>query len=435
MQKFTLIATKGGSATYDITPLVEDISWKGRKGSSARSITVKLLDDDGHAHARSEIDVEEGCQCLMSCDGKERFRGIITSTKQSDGKIMSFTAYENGIYLANNRDTFSFTDKTASEIFRAVCARFGFEVGSVATTSYKIPELIKKKATGWDVICDALSLEYKATGIRHYVTSTGGKLDLIVRRENILQWVLEVGQNITSYTYSRSIEDVRTRIRLLSDEGTVLAESYNSELEKKIGIMQEIENVDETLSDAQLKDLCKSIMGEISTPSRVLDLEVLGLPDVISGIGVVVIIPHLGLSRTFYVEQDTHTFKGNKHTMSLKLSYATDIDPSTASGGNSQVQTSVKSAFQSTMTVGSGLLQGRVISTSPLQIQIVNDNKLIITRTSAIIPRHLTDHSVGYSVDGGPTQTVMVYSGLIVGDNVHLLSLQGGKKFYVLGKV
>lgn len=432
MGKYTVIIIKGGTSATDITSLVEEFSWKGRKGSSSRSVVVKLLDDDGHNHARSGIDVEEGYNCLINADGKEIFRGIIMKSQQRDNKIMSFTAYDNGIYLANNRDTFTFTNKTASEIFLDVSSRFGLEVDTVAKTSYKIPELIKKRSTGWDAICDAMSLEYEATGVRHYVTSSKGKVSMTTRRENILQWVLEVNTNITSYTYTKSIEDVRTRIRLLSDEGVVLAESCNSTLESKIGVMQDINVLDETLTDAQLKDLCKTILGEISTPSRTLDLEALGLTDVYSGVGVFIVIPHLGLSRTFYVDQDTHTFVGNKHTMSLKLTLATDIEDYSngGGGGTQQTYTSIKSLLQGTLADASELLQGTIIATSPLKIQMVNDSKLVVTATSAIISERLTNYSVESSIG-----TIEVYNALRVGDKVHLLALQGGKKYYVLDRV
>lgn len=463
MSKYTLIIVSAAGTAHDITSLVEKITWKGRKGSSARSLVARILDDDGYQHARSGIDVEKGYQCLLNYDGKEIFRGTVMKTTQKHDKIMSFTAYDCGIYLANNKDTFCYTDKTASEIFRDVCARFNFKIGTVAATHYRIPELTKKKTSGFDAICDALSLEYDATGIRHYVTSSKGELSLITRRENLLQWVLEVGQNLTSYSYEKSIEDVRTRLRLLSDEGTVLAESRNADLESKIGIMQEVETLDETLTDAQIRELCKSIMDEISTPSRVLSVDALGLPDVISGIGVFIVIPHLGLSRTFYVDQDTHTFQGNKHTMSLKLTYATDIKDEYSSGsggGTQQHYTSLKAMFQGAALVDSEMLQGTVISTNPLKIQATNDSKLIITATSAIVPKHLTNYTAGCTLGydaarstaiptkwaGDPSHkhnldsftlsgTVTIHNALRTGDKVHLLALQGGKKYYVLDRV
>lgn len=79
------------------------------------------------------------------------------------------------------------------------------------------------------------------------------------------------------------------------------------------------------MSKAQVKKLVKSVLKEESTPERTLTVEALGIPQVISGRGVYIIIKALGLKRTFYVDQDTHTFDGNAHTMSLTLTYANDL--------------------------------------------------------------------------------------------------------------
>lgn len=320
----SLIILKGEQG-YDVTLLVEQVKWKGRKGSSSRTLAVTLIDDDGYKHARSGIDVEQGHQCIFSYNGVELFRGIIMSQTQSNQKKLQFTAYDNGIYLANNKDTFCYENKTASDVFRDCCTRFGLPMGEVASCSYKIPELTKSKTTAFDAIADALSLDFDATGIRHYVASSKGKLSLLTRRENILQWVIEVGQNITSYSYSRSIEDIKTRVKMVSKEGTTVAEKSNAELEKKIGIFQEIDQPDESLTTAQVNDLIESIMEEKGTPERTLSVEAVGIAEVISGIGVYIIIPELEISRTFYVDEDTHTFEDNKHTMSLKLNYANDL--------------------------------------------------------------------------------------------------------------
>lgn len=304
------------SKTYDISELVESIKWKGRKGSAARSVSISLLDCKG---AQSGIDVTKGHQLIFSYKGKELFRGMIMSQQQSESFKMPITAYDNGIYLSNNKDTFVYENKTVHDIFIDVCKRFGIKYSDVAKTSYKIPELTKSKTTAWDAILDAISQDFKATGTKYYVNSSKGVLSLIKRHENILQWVLETGGNIMSYTYKKSIEDIKTRLKILSDEDKVYAVKKNTELEKKIGIFQDIEKKDDDLSEAKLQEHIKETLKEISTPEISLSVEALGIPDVISGVGVYVIIDELGIKRTFYVDEDTHTFKGGSHTMNLTL--------------------------------------------------------------------------------------------------------------------
>lgn len=315
MSDISLILYRDGK-TYDISELVESIKWKGRKGSAARSVSISLLDSK---NVKSRIDVTKGHQLIFGYKGEELFRGMIMSQQQSESFKMPITAYDNGIYLANNKDTFVYENKTVHDIFIDVCKRFGIKYSSVAKTSYKIPELTKSKTTAWDAILDAVSQDFKTTGTKYYVNSSKGVLSLVKRRENILQWVLETGVNIISYTYKKSIEDIKTRLKILSDEDKIYAVKKNTEIEKKIGIFQDIEKKDDDLSEAKLQEHIKETLKEISTPEISLRVEALGIPEVVSGVGVYVIIDELGIKRTFYVDEDTHTFKSGSHTMNLTL--------------------------------------------------------------------------------------------------------------------
>lgn len=321
------LIVKGGE-TFDMTQLTQQVRLSGRKGAAARTLSANLLDDDHCDRPRPDFDVEQGIHCLFYWDGKELFRGMVEQQAQSSKKTMPITAYDNANYLANNKDTFVYTKKKASEIFVDVCKRAGLPYGQVDDTEYVIDELPKPNTTGYDAICDALSITYKATGVRYWPGSRGGKTYLVRRRDTILQWVIEVGGNLTDYSLSKSIEDSKTRIKLLSKEGTVLAQAGDSVLEEKIGIRQDVEKPDDDLSAGQLQELARSMLRERSAAKKTLSVTALGLPEVEAGVGVFLIIPHLGISRSYYVEQDEHTFDLEKHSMKLSLVEAIDADTS-----------------------------------------------------------------------------------------------------------
>lgn len=324
MARIQLLVVKD-KKTIDMTNLVKSVRWSGRKGSSARTITVAMIDDDGYRHARSGIDVADGNQCVFLVDGKERFRGILMNQNQGDNKQLKFKAYDNGIYLANNKDTFVYKNKTADQVFSDVCSRFGIPTGEVAKCSYKIPEFTKSKTTGQDAVLDALSLDYKATGTRHFISSDKGKLSLLQRKDQVISFVVDGDANLYGYSYTKSIESIKTRVKMISKEGTTLAEKSNSSLEQKVGIFQEIQQPDESLTKAQAKDLVGSVLDTLDDPEETLMLNILGDPDVISGKAILVKIPHLDISRAYYVDSDDHTFEDNMHTMSLTLTTAAEI--------------------------------------------------------------------------------------------------------------
>lgn len=324
MARIQLLVVKD-KKTIDMTNLVKSVRWSGRKGSSARTITVAMIDDDGYRHARSGIDVADGNQCVFLVDGKEQFRGILMNQNQGDNKQLKFKAYDNGIYLANNKDTFVYKNKTADQVFSDVCSRFGIPTGEVAKCSYKIPEFTKSKTTGQDAVLDALSLDYKATGTRHFISSDKGKLSLLQRKDQVISFVVDGDANLYGYSYTKSIESIKTRVKMISKEGTTLSEKSNSSLEQKIGIFQEIQQPDESLTKAQVKDLVGSVLDTLDDPEETLTLNILGDPDVISGKAILVKIPHLDISRAYYVDSDDHTFEDNMHTMSLTLTTAAEI--------------------------------------------------------------------------------------------------------------
>ena len=340
----TIYRSQGWGGT-DITQLVQMVKIEGRRSSPTRKMTVTLIDDDGYKHDRSGIDIESGVHTIFRWNGQELFRGIFMKQTGSNKKSASYLAYDNAVYLSNNKDTFCYEYVTASTVFRDVCNRFGLPVGAVASCGYVIPDLTKSKTTGWDAISDALSLEFDNTGVSYYVSSEKGVLHLRRRQESIVRWVLETGVNISSYSYEKSIESVKTRIKLLSDEGTVLAFASDPALEAKIGIMQDVATQDETLTHGQLYGLVNSMLAEKKVPSRTLKLtDALGQPNVISGTGVLVTIPHLGIGKTWYVDQDTHTFMGNKHTMTLSLK---EVSTTTSTVSYTQTQgTASQAAFK-----------------------------------------------------------------------------------------
>lgn len=101
-------------------------------------------------------------------------------------------------------------------------------------------------------------------------------------------------------------------------------------------------------------------------------------------------------------------------------------------------ETSLKGLFQGMVPREAELLQGIVIHTNPLRIQMVNDSKLVISKISAVVPKHLTDYTVSVTVKDGEEEKevdMTVHHALKTGETVHLMALQNGKKYFVLGRV
>lgn len=142
-------------------------------------------------------------------------------------------------------------------------------------------------------------------------------------------------------------------------------------------------------------------------------------------------------------------------------------------------KTSIKQLIQKMAGDGAEVLQGAVISVSPLRIQIKNDAKLIIGANITYVPWHLTDYRTELSFDDPAVRNnvsvghhipelhatltehpdtisetsrdvvlkgqisfaekvkhkITVYNALKAGDVVHVLCFNHGKQYFVLDRV
>lgn len=97
---------------------------------------------------------------------------------------------------------------------------------------------------------------------------------------------------------------------------------------------------------------------------------------------------------------------------------------------------------------------GKVINITPLKIQV--DQKMTLTKEFLILTRNVKDHQVDMTVNheteyksGGSgdssfashnhaytgKKTFTVHNGLVVGDEVIMIQMQGGQKFIVIDKL
>ncbi len=100
------------------------------------------------------------------------------------------------------------------------------------------------------------------------------------------------------------------------------------------------------------------------------------------------------------------------------------------------------------------IVYGKVISITPLKIQV--DQKMTLTKEFLILTRNVKDHKVFMTVDhateyksGGSgdssfeshnhaytgKKSFTVHNGLVVGDEVIMIQMQGGQKYIVMDKL
>ncbi|WP_018752169.1 XkdQ/YqbQ family protein [Paenibacillus sanguinis] len=303
---------------------VQSVEWSGEKLAAPRTLTATVLSTQRGLHQKQPVNM--GNQLIFRWKGEELFRGTIFARDRTRDGSLSLTAYDQLIYLTQNTDSYIFVGKTLAEIVRRICKDFDIPVGTIADTPHRLTRSFEGQ-TLFDMILACISLTYKHTGVKYYIYASKGKVNLVKRVDMAHKWVVEDGANLMDYSLSETLEETATRVKLVAGEAkkAITAKVDAGWLQKSYGVLQYFENVSENVNKAQLMARAEQALRARAKPGETLSVDALGIPDVISGGAVYVIVAELGVHRAFYIDQDMHSFSGNTHTMSLTLNRTDDL--------------------------------------------------------------------------------------------------------------
>ncbi|AND39623.1 XkdQ/YqbQ family protein [Cytobacillus oceanisediminis] len=312
--------------TTHLEEIVTSVIWSGSVMDGIRKLEVSLANTvDGRKRA---VSIREGGEIRFYKDNKELFRGIVFLYDIRANGEQSITAYDEFVYLTKNQESRKFTGMTASQIMKRLCSDFDIPVGTIANTGYVIPKLIMEDRSLKEIIVTALTLTKKQTGKRFFVYSQNGRMYLSERKTMARKWIIENGVNLIDASYSVSMEDLRTQVKVIGgdEKNPIISTLKNNTLTKLYGTMQHIEESSEAKTKSQVEQLAKQLLKDLGNLSDEASIEAIGIDDVVAGSAVYVIEAMTGLKGGYYVSTDSHRFEGGNHTMSLTLT-ATDELP------------------------------------------------------------------------------------------------------------
>lgn len=311
----------------DVSEFVKTVNWSGQTSSFDRKLVVSLINTiDGRKRA---FKVSEGNSLSFGWKGKTLFIGVIFSLDADEEGSMSITCYDPNIYLTKSNDIRRFTNMKASDIVRKISRDYGIPVGKISDTGYVIPRLIFRDESLFNMILTALTLTRKQTGKRFFIGNDKGKITLTSPVDTKNRFVLQAGANITSASYSRSIEDTKTQVKVTGGNPKKPTTSVvgNNSLRNKFGVLQHVEVMDEKASASQVKQRAATLLKEMAVINDQANVDALGIEEVISGTAIYVAEPLSSIAGSYFVSSDTHSFSDGMHTMSLELSKSNDLPP------------------------------------------------------------------------------------------------------------
>ena len=133
-------------------PLVQDgVEWTTERKGAPSTLKFSVVKD-------GIIDFTEGNSVRLKVDGENVFYGFVFAKSRDKEQIISVTAYDQLRYL-KNKDTYVYTNKTASDVIRMIIADFELNAGTIEDTSFVIATRTEDNKELFDVIYNALDLE------------------------------------------------------------------------------------------------------------------------------------------------------------------------------------------------------------------------------------------------------------------------------------
>lgn len=305
---------QNGNTVY--SPCIEDsITWDTDRKGVPGKLNFEVIKDN-------VIYFEEGDAVRFREGEDEIFYGFIFSKKRSkDGKI-SVTAYNQLRYL-KNKDTYVYTNKTASEVTKMIANDFQLNIGTIEDTKYKIPSRVEDNQTLFDIIQNSLDLTMQNYKELYVLYDNFGKLSL----ENISNLKIPIlidEQTGENFDYTSSIdEQTYNKIKLIyENEETGKREVYISQDSNNInqwGILQYFEKSDD---NTNIQAKANSLLELYNKKTRKLQIKnALGDNRVQAGclVAVQLNLGDIKVQNFMLVEKAKHIYKNQEHFMDLTL--------------------------------------------------------------------------------------------------------------------
>ena len=314
-----LISNPSGTKAY--IPVVEEgIEWTTERRSTPGKLTFSIVND-------GKINFTEGSAVRLKIDGKAVFFGFVFAKKRDKKQIITVTAYDQLRYL-NNKDTYVYENKTASQFIKMIAADFSLNLGTIEDTSYIIPSRIEENTSLFDMIENALDITLRNAKEMYVLYDDFGKLTLknissmyVGKPGAYLMIDEETGEN---FEYTSSInDDTYNKVKLTYDnEETGKREVYIAQNSSHINTWGVLQYFDTLQKGENGQAKADALLKLYNSKTRTLKItNAFGDTRVRAG-SMIVINLDLGdikVKNYMMVEKVKHTFKLNQHFMDLTL--------------------------------------------------------------------------------------------------------------------
>lgn len=305
------------SKTTDITGAVAKAEWSGAMLSAGRTLSFDYLNAPLDKTLVIPKIASGDCVSLLE-DGTELFFGqILGVSRSSEIGTLAFTAYDIMKNVLGSEGRYNFKNMTPEAIARQVLRDLQIPIGDLAATGINIKSLIVKGKSYYDIIMAAYTKAHKINGKCYQAEIKDRKFCVTdITSLTVSGFSLSDEVNLTSASIEESIDDMANRVRIYDKTGKQIGEVKTDSSIDLYGVYQKVyEKEDGVNPTTGAKALMKA------TPKQTITVKAIGSTKCISGRKVKVEDKSTGLSASYWITSDKHTWETGVQTMELDLQY------------------------------------------------------------------------------------------------------------------
>ncbi|MDQ0175978.1 XkdQ/YqbQ family protein [Bacillus chungangensis] len=315
-----LVDNKNGTV-WNMTEVVSDLTWKTTRIGKAASIEFNYI--DASIYQDPWFTIKNGDIVRVKYKGTNVFYGYIFTIDGGKDEAVKITAYDQTRYLMN-KDTYVFKNVTATQVIQKIASDLNLKTSKLEDTKYNIPTLVEDDQSLMDIICKALDATLIATTQNYVLFDDFGQLTVRNIKDMVSDFVIGDDSLMTDFDYKLSIDsDTYNRIKIVQDnKETKKRDVYITQDSKTIakwGRLQYFQKANEKLNAAQINDMMKRLLEHKNREQKTMSIKAIGDIRIRAGYFVPVIIEKKKINSYFLVDECTHEFNGDDHTMTLSL--------------------------------------------------------------------------------------------------------------------
>lgn len=310
---------------YWITQYISTLTWSGASTQASRTVEFTMANSP-YDKDMKRPNVRLGDTITFYDDkGNKRFVGKVTNReKHSDIGTVSVTARDLMHNLISSTGSYKFKNKTPEYITRALCKDLGIKIGKLKQTKKKIPKYLPNEMTYYDMILAAYKMAAKTNGKKYMLRMNGQKLEVIEKGKIIKDFILKDNERIYDVEFEENVDSMVNKVIAYNSHNKQIGSVTKPQWITKYGPYQSVLSVGDKHNKAVKKFTSaakKNAKNGFQGPSKTLNLEAIGYTPCISGRGVRIRDKATGMTGTYWIKSDEHTWENGIHKMKLELEF------------------------------------------------------------------------------------------------------------------